>query len=97
MIKPGTLCIIVGTKNDALLGRVVTTIGPLKEMAWVGVDTGGVGRGLAYTVSFPDPQPVHPYRSDIKHWCVEPAHLRPLNDPDSAPADPAYTKRKEHA
>lgn len=90
-IKPGTLCVVVlpqacGCPQIPPLITMVTG-GPRTSASMKCIQC---GQRTLNTL-------VYDLKDEAGVWVCEPYRLRPLNDPDSAPADPAYTKRKETA
>jgi len=94
VIKPGTLCILLAPAYN--VGRVVEVTGPACNTTGVSARDGKMRTAFAYPVKMAVPMP-NPFTGRATNWWAEPPLLRPLNDPDNAPADPAYTKRREHA
>jgi hypothetical protein len=96
MIKPGTLCMLVDPAMHA--GRLVTVTGPERIVSSV-VDFNGTIQTdvLRYPIKYVGPAPYNAHNPHARKWNARRSYLRPLNDPDSAPADPVHAKRKEPA
>ena len=84
MIRPGTLCLLVGDHPHA--GKCCTITGPL--MTCKALDTAGVVIATAYPVDIPRAD-----RPFAKSWGARPHQLVPLTPPGLHDDEPARTDK----
>lgn len=82
MIRPGTLCLLVGDHSRA--GECCTVTGPLELFHGTHVISGDYWEEMAYPVDL---------RDAINEWAALPRHLIPIAPPGLHDDEPARTDK----